>query len=157
MHLIFSQLRVRVAAVGRARLLRDDALAALLADRVEHLLAAADDMVAVEDRRRNAFEQCREPLLALDVGQLADVLAAIDQQVEGVEGEVGAPPSLSVDCSSWKLGLPSSSSATASPSIRQPAGSLAAALTSALNLSLQSMPLRVQAVATPSPTASSSR
>ena len=76
------------AAVGRARLLRDDALAALLADRVEHLLAAADDMVAVEDRRRHAFEQGREPLLALDIGQLADVLAAVDQQVEGVEGEV---------------------------------------------------------------------
>src|SRR4051812_25963455 len=53
--------------------------------------------------------------------------------------------------------LPLSSMATASPSIRQPAGSFAAALTKALNLSLQSLPLRVQAVATPSPTASSSR
>ena len=90
MHLILSQLRVRVPLVGRARLLRDDAFAALLADRVEHLLARADDMVAVEDRRRHAFEQRREPLLALDVGQLADVLAAVDQQVEGVESEVGA-------------------------------------------------------------------
>src|SRR5437868_13892446 len=41
--------------------------------------------------------------------------------------------------------------------MRHPAGSFAAALTSALNLSLQSLPLRVQAVATPSPTASNSR
>src|SRR5437868_4233449 len=41
--------------------------------------------------------------------------------------------------------------------MRQPAGSLDAAFTSALNLSLQSLPLRVHAVATPSPTASSSR
>ena len=31
-----------------------------------------------------------KPLLALDVGQLADVLAAVDQQVEGVEDEVRA-------------------------------------------------------------------
>src|SRR5262245_32896024 len=53
--------------------------------------------------------------------------------------------------------MPSSSSATASPSIRQPAGSRAAAFTSGLNLSLQSLPLRVQAVATPSPTASRRR
>ena len=132
--------------------------AALLADCVEQRLAAADDMVAVEDRRRDAFEQRREPLLALDVGQLADVLAAVDQQVEGVERRGSAPcRSFRVDWSSWKLGRPSSSSATASPSIRQPAGSFAAALTSALNLSLQSLPLRVHAVATPSPTASSSR
>src|SRR5437868_8644253 len=41
--------------------------------------------------------------------------------------------------------------------MRHPAGSFAAALTSALNLSLQSLPLRVHAVATPSPTASNSR
>ena len=65
--------------------------------------------------------------------------------------------SFSVDWSSWKLGLPLSSSATASPSIRQPAGSFAAALTSARNLSLQSFPLRVQAVAAPVPVAISSR
>src|SRR3954449_8432583 len=41
--------------------------------------------------------------------------------------------------------------------MRQPAGRRAAAFTSALNLSLQSLPLRVQAVATPSPTDSSRR
>ena len=71
MHLILSQQRVRVPAIGRIGLFRDDALAALLADGVEQGLALADDMVAVEDRRRHAFEQRREPLLALDVGQLA--------------------------------------------------------------------------------------
>jgi hypothetical protein len=47
-------------------------------------------MVTVDDRRRYALEQRREPRLALDVGQLADVLAAIDQQVEGIEDEIGA-------------------------------------------------------------------
>ena len=47
-------------------------------------------MVAVKDRRAHALEQCCEPLLALDIRQLADVFAAIDQQVEGVKGEVGA-------------------------------------------------------------------
>ena len=64
-------------------------------------------------------------------GKLSDVLAAIDQQVEGVESEVRALLSFRVDWSSWKSGLAlGRSSATASPSIRQPAGRLAAALTS---------------------------
>src|SRR5206468_11702460 len=74
-------------AVRGARLLRDDPLAALLADRLEHLLAAANDVIAVEDRRRDALEQRRQAFLALDVWELADVLAAVDQQVEGVESE----------------------------------------------------------------------
>ena len=67
MHLIFSQLRLRVAAIGRVGPLRDDAFAALLADLAEHLLAPADDMVAEQDRRRHAGEQRLEPVLALDV------------------------------------------------------------------------------------------
>ena len=79
-------------AVGRARLFRDDPLAALLAHRVEHGFAAADDMVAVKDRRRDAFEQRRQPFLAFDVREFSDVLAAVDQKVEGVIDEVGALP-----------------------------------------------------------------
>ena len=47
-------------------------------------------MVAVDDRRGHAFEERGEPLLALDVRKLADVLPAVDQEVESVEGEVGA-------------------------------------------------------------------
>ena len=85
------------------------------------------------------------------LGSLRDVLAAVDQQVEGVEGEVGvAAPSGSTGAAGNRA-CPSRSSATASPSIRQPAGKLAAALTIARNLSLQSLPLRVQAVAAPPP------
>ena len=45
-------------------------------------------MIAIEDRRAGGLEQRRQPFLALGVGQLADVLALIDQQVEGVEGEI---------------------------------------------------------------------
>ena len=78
------------AAVGRTGLLGDDALAAHPADLAEQLLSAADDVVAIKDRRRDALEQRRKPFLALDIGQLANVLAAVDQQVEGVEGEICA-------------------------------------------------------------------
>ena len=46
-------------------------------------------MVAVEDRVAGGLEQRREPFLALDIGQAGEVLAAVDEQVEGVEGEVG--------------------------------------------------------------------
>src|SRR6185312_10324940 len=76
--------------IGRAGLLRDDALAAHFADFAVQLLAAPDNMVAEEDRRMHALQQRGETVLALDVGQLLDVLAAIDQQVEGIESEVGA-------------------------------------------------------------------
>jgi hypothetical protein len=82
MHLTLSQQRVRVPLYG--------AFASGLADGLEQGLALADHMIAVEERRGHALEQGREPFLAFDVGQLADVLAAIDQQVESVKREVGA-------------------------------------------------------------------
>src|SRR5690348_14510622 len=78
------------ALVGAARLLRDDALALLPAHLLEQGLALADHMVAVDDRRIDAGEQRSEPVLADDVGKPLDVLASVDQQVEGVEDEVGA-------------------------------------------------------------------
>src|SRR5688572_6349578 len=77
-----------ITLVGRPGLLRDDALAAFLADRFEQLLALADDMVAIEDRLAGRLEQCREPFLALEVGEAGDVIALVDQQVEAVEGQV---------------------------------------------------------------------
>src|SRR6185369_12236958 len=75
--------------VGRLGLLRDDALAALLANRLEQRLALADDMVAVKDRRAGRLEERRKSLLALDVGKTGDLLTLIDQQIEGIEGEIG--------------------------------------------------------------------
>src|SRR5579864_7021039 len=73
------------APIWSARFLRDDALSAHLADFVKHVLAAADYMVTVEDRRRHALEQRCQALLALDVREPSDVLAAIDQKIKGVE------------------------------------------------------------------------
>src|SRR5579864_2221727 len=78
------------ALVGAARLLRDDTLAALLAHFAEQVLAAPDHMVAVDDRRVDSGKERSEAVLAHDVGQPLDVLAAIDEQVEGIEDEVGA-------------------------------------------------------------------
>ena len=46
-------------------------------------------MVAVQDRSTDSLQQCREPLLALEIAELADVLTLVDDEVEGVEGEVG--------------------------------------------------------------------
>ena len=77
-----------LALIWRAGLLGDDPLAALLADRVEQRLALADDMVAVEDWRTDRLEQRGEPFLTLGIGQFGDVLALIDQQIEGVESKV---------------------------------------------------------------------
>ena len=51
--------------------------------------AACDDVTLVKDQV-NDRQQRFEPFLALDVGQLPNVLAAVDQQVEGVKDEVGA-------------------------------------------------------------------
>src|SRR5437868_2301163 len=47
-------------------------------------------MVAIKDRCRHALEERREPLLALDIRQLPNILAAVDEQVESVKGEIGA-------------------------------------------------------------------
>ena len=64
-------------------------LAAFLADRIEKRLALGDNVVAVDDRRLRGFEQGREPLLALEIAELRNVLALVDKQVEGVKGEIG--------------------------------------------------------------------
>src|SRR5437868_4849572 len=78
------------APVWRIRLLGDDALTARLAHGGEQLVAAADDVIAIEHRRRHAFKECREALLAFDIGQFTNVLTAVDQEIEGVENQVGA-------------------------------------------------------------------
>jgi hypothetical protein len=57
--------------------------------RVEHLLAAPDDVLGIGygGVRRDIFQQSFEPLLALELRQSGDVLAVELEQVEGVEGD----------------------------------------------------------------------
>src|SRR6185369_3425008 len=76
------------AFVGRVRLLGDDPLAPLLADFAEKFVASANDVIAVEDGRRHAFQQRGQPLLAVDIRELANVLTTIDQQVEPKEDQI---------------------------------------------------------------------
>ena len=77
------------AAIRGAGLFRDDAFAALLAHRLEQFFALADDMVAEHQWRRCGLHEGGKALLALKVRERPNVLAPVDQQIEGIIGQLG--------------------------------------------------------------------
>ena len=114
---------------------------------------AADDVIAEQDRRVDSGEQRLQPVLALDVWQASDVLAAIDEQVEGVEGKVLAARFLERRLEQLEVGLSVFIQRDCFAVDQAACGQVRGRLHRARNLSLQSLPLRVQAVAAPVPVA----
>ena len=94
------------AAIGRVGPLRDDAFIALAAHRLEQLLAAADDMLGELQLRVGAVDQRPQALLALDIGQPAEILAVQFEQVEGEEDHVAAVRDRILERGKARLALP---------------------------------------------------
>ena len=78
------------AAIRRVGALRDDPLIALAAHRREKLLARSRDMLGELQVQIGAVEQRAEALLALDVGQLGQVLAVEREQIEREQRHLAA-------------------------------------------------------------------
>ena len=113
-----------VRAVGA---LGHQALEALQAGLLEDGVAAALDVVAEPHHAVQlaaaALEQPLQPALALRERQLAQVLAVLEEEVEGDVGRRRpGRPSLSARCSAPKSLTPRSSKTTASPSSHVPGG-----------------------------------
>ena len=77
-----------VGAVRRVGILGDDALPVQPGSMFKHLLPVADEVLGLDDRGFNSFEEVFQRGLAINLSRTAQVEAVQVQQVEGAEHQL---------------------------------------------------------------------